>query len=271
MTIFPLTVTLAAAATMLVPHVFPDGHVERTVAVVVRDRTLHIEYSVGMNDVTMQRMIEAWKNPLPPANGTLDGTFKSIEAGSADVAIQDSIQDSNQKIAPEPTPEPFDFDLTKNLNEEDFQNDETIVAEFKRLAVEHFSQQLCVKLDETELELEAVEQPVPTRLHMSLTMEFVVKIPRGESAAEGDSAAGPSATGPVRFEFVDRNFLSSTKSTPWHGAIRTSLKALGGAMLVNSPAAPILIRAERVELTGATAEKRKQAATISGTLILPND
>ncbi len=250
----PIVFSFIASATSFVPHVFPDGHVERTVAVVIRDRTLHVEYSVGMNDVTMQRMIESWKS-----------RSQSEENGLTEDLLNGTSSDSTDDSSKESTPEPFDFELTENSQEEGFENDEKIAAEFKQLAVEHFAQRLFLKFGDNELELKPVGHPVPTKRHMSLTLEFEVKLPQSDPPAETSSSA------PTRLDFVDHNFLNSTKSTPWHGAIRTSLKAIGGSMLVKSTAAPILVRAERVELTGQPAEKRKQAATISGVLILPND
>jgi hypothetical protein len=64
----------------------------------------------------------------------------------------------------------------------------------------------------------------------------------------------------IELNVEDRNFPDLT------GAVRYALKAKGNSMLLKSNAAPILIRADRVELAGMTLVERAKCTTISAKL-----
>jgi len=43
------------------PHVLPDGFIERAVQIVVRDREVRVNFSVGLNPETMREVLAAWQ------------------------------------------------------------------------------------------------------------------------------------------------------------------------------------------------------------------
>jgi len=66
----------------------------------------------------------------------------------------------------------------------------------------------------------------------------------------------------VQLDIADTNFLRQT------GAVRYAIKAVGSTMLVKSNAAPIIIRAKRVELVGLSRKETVSATSISAKILL---
>jgi hypothetical protein len=78
-------------------------------------------------------------------------------------------------------------------------------------------------------------------------VQFKFKIPAGEKST---------------LTFFDGNFAEL------NGAIRLAIKTSGRAMLLRSNAAPILLRADRVELGELDAKERQASCALSATIVV---
>ncbi len=149
-------------------HKFPDGYVERTIAVVVRDRRVLVEYSVGMNDNTMKQVVDQWRNvqslPLTKAktNSLSTSERRSVVADSApSESTPEPWQDGVKKSA---TSSPVQRQEQSPDEPEEFEkNDEKILQEFQELAGRKLAQDLTVICQQQSFNLTDSWQPLPAR------------------------------------------------------------------------------------------------------------
>ena len=106
-----------SCVTGAIAHEFKDGFVERTMAVVVRDQTAIVEYSVGMNAETMRQVVDRWaKNnkttpsenrvdPVPPSQTvTKKATPDSPETAPLEKPVAPVLSDQKQFAAIQDNP-----------------------------------------------------------------------------------------------------------------------------------------------------------------------
>ncbi len=190
-------------------------------AIIVRDQTATVEYSVGLNAKTMQDILDDWNR---------ESQKTELEASSKTPA-QPKLDPTTTKPNPDPeTEDPIDAAL---------------LARFKKIAAEKIAERIEVTCDGRKIIPTAVELG-PTPVHPFLLVvkfEFHLPVSRG-----------------IELKVDDRNFPDQT------GAVRYALKAKGNSMLLKSDAAPILIRADRVELADMSSDERATCTKISAKL-----
>lgn len=268
------------------PHIFADGFVERTVAIVVRNNNGHGEYSIGMNGVTMAKVIAAWeaeaaqveaksqtKNRIqiedrqrivggsqgetkptaespstsgqPPKKGP-----QTLEPNNPSAALP---TDTNGKSKPMPAEPPPSDSQRANSNQEPTEpQDAPIPRElqqrFNELAIQRLSDSLELKVDGERVLIKEVKLGVAPRHPFNTKIEFSFELPPSKK---------------IGFSFLDQNFAQ------YDGAVRLAIKATGAAMLQKSTVAPILIRADRIELAEMSPDQRQASCSFSATLLIP--
>lgn len=213
-------------------HVYPDGHIERTVQAIVRDDVLYIEYSVGMNDRTMRQVLDYW-NKVSSDTTASEGNSKFLLR-----TLDSSPQSASSQSSP----------ATSSDAETEFKNDAELLAEFQKQARQRLPGNLYITANQTKISLDPPSETSATRRHMSLTLRFNVELPDSKT---------------IDLSIVDQNFSQST------GDIRLALKATGNLMLPRSNVSPILIRADPVSLGDLNPNQHQQARTITGKIIRP--
>lgn len=181
-----------------VAHDLPDGFVERSTAILIRDRQIKIEYAVGLSAGTMRSLLERWG--------------EQIDGGWRAPAI----------------------------------DDEMVREEFVKRSPQHLLKGVNLRLDDRPLEMEVRRAERSVRHHYDLELTLQADLPK--------------QPGMWRMEWDDKNFLDLD------GAIRKSCKAAGRSLLIRSNAAPIIVRAERVELGKLSKEDRHEASRILATV-----
>lgn len=127
-------------------HEFEDGFADRTVRVLIRDRTATIEYSVGCNQNTMCGVLDHW---CPP------------EASDDTNAAQNDTQDSN----PAKTPA----------------NDLAVENRFQTELLAQIAKQLVVECDQQRVVLTPVSVARSPRHHVNAVATLKFEIPGSDS------------------------------------------------------------------------------------------
>ncbi len=222
-----LQTILAAIGPVPAPlHKFPDGYIDRSVSVIVRDQTATIEYSAGMNDETMRQILEKWQSnsPAEKSNANESKAFPDRNTESKQQPATKTDLTNPEQDTPESTSQRVSGNaLVDDTDEEFVKNDAQLMTEFQKLAAAKLKQNLKIACQNKPLNLKQVNVYVPAKRHMSLTIQFEFTLP-------------PS--GPNNLSIVDENFES------FDGAVRYSLKGMGNAILASSNVAPILVRAK---------------------------
>ena len=202
-------------------HEFPDGFIERSVAVTFEDMTATIEYSVGCSPNTMLDLMKRWDQREdatgPDSNALDDATSAASESGS----LKSNDTPTAPKVGndlPELTP--------KQISE--------IEARFRSRLGAFVAENLTVILDKTPTKLEPPRVEISPRHHIKATVVLEVEF-------EDEST--------VDFIIKDKLFRDN------ESAFRYAAKAKGDAMLLQSNVSPILVRAERVESKSLTSKQ----------------
>lgn len=273
-----LCLTMPTFSAVAAAHEFEDGHVERSVAVVIRGDTGRIEYSIGLNPQTRQQLIQSWTgSSVAPTPATeLESNITSADV-PREVAAEDATAKQNG-VAPANGVTPAS-DVAEDP--------------FLKLAAANVTSRLRVTANGDRLPLELISSSASARHHVDVTVALEFKIPfqssspvtepssngrRGPSVATDTAAAAAEPL--VLLNIADRNFQKvqktpladglqqlpktgeppSTPSTPltppsaapaapnpvpMGGGFRYACKATGATLLTRSNVASILIRAQR--------------------------
>lgn len=151
-------------------HEFEDGFVERSVSVVVQNQTLIVEYSVGLNPLTMRDTLDQWGFET---KGTLPST------GDTD---SDRTSDADQK------PTNSDSEAAATVS-----RDAAVERQFLQHVGTRLKQQLEVLVGKVPVELKITSTEISPRHHVNVTV-------RMESQLE---------PGMTRIDIQDRNFLET--------------------------------------------------------------
>ncbi len=219
-------------------HQFEDGYVERTVAVRVRDQVGKIEYSIGLNDATMEQFRHRW-----PDDRELYEKFQQDSSNR-----QSSHQPSTGTTTPvpqQPSPElasglPTDKDL--NLPEDGtLVNEIKLIEAFAKVAAPHLQSGIRVSVNSSPIILKLVSAAPSPRHHA--TLDIIWKFELTDAPL-------------IDLSVRDTNFLRQP------GGIKYSLKTSGTSMTLRSNVAPILIRSTRIGLDVTSVKNRLLAPGI---------
>ena len=184
---------VALVSNVAFAHVVPDGHIERAVQVVVRDRSIEIEIRVGINEKTQLQIIK-------------------------------KLTDKN--VDPEQLNELFQNWISQQVVE-----------------------RTNVVIGTSQINPTLVKVVPNARRHVDYAIFLTATIPPG--IEEIDLT-------------VENNAMTAFPGN-WRGAIKTK----GDAMIGRTDDAPILIRAESINLTELEEYKRKAVEKISAKLLIP--
>lgn len=257
-----------APSTRPVVHKFEDGFVERSVAIVVRNRTAYVEYSIGFNESTLRDILASWNQAdanIAQTSGTgqphrrsdfKDSTHvlpsankdRQTAGESSDSQAPDRENTMNLESAPADSSEPVKPDV--ELRKADQSGPvhtiaPDILSKLKRQAPAEITNGLEINCNGNPVDVvSAQEGPVP-RHPFVMTVTFQFELPEGETCD---------------LVFDDSNFPEQD------GAVRYALKAAGDSLLLRSNVAPIIVRAERVELKSLPMPQRKRQTSINARL-----
>ena len=217
-------------------HVYADNYIDRSLSIVIRDQSARIEYSVAMNDTTIRRLIKEWRSPSVFRSKDGKRLSESRIAAAPHVAGE-----RKEKTAMNRSPE-----NAPPAAAEEFKNDATLVAEFRKLLTEHLAKDLLVTCHDQPVTIREINPDTPPRHHMSATVQFEFTLP---------------AKKVVDLSVVDSNFSQCD------GGARYALKVGGNLVLANSNVAPILVRADRVEFAELSETAREQACKIKAQIV----
>jgi hypothetical protein len=157
---FIVLLLILPGSTALAPHKFEDGFVERTMAVIIRDDTAYVEYSVGLNETTLTQIVEEWES----------------REGSADENSSDA---GLTKPAPNGTIDsPKSSESVKDIHAIDAE----LLAKFRMLAVKKIPKNLAISYDGNPIELEAAVDGPPPRHPFTMTIKFKFKLPQSQKS-----------------------------------------------------------------------------------------
>jgi len=272
-------------------------------AIVIRDNVATAEYSIGLNESTLTELLAQWEKseadssqPEPLESTNADpaqspdvskpdpptGTFIDPKPDSkTEISDPESKIQSNPKLKPgeteagsqtkagrvlnrqtsspsaeltansavdESTGEPHQGkSLPQNDEEDKNPIHERLLATLKRMGPKQISRRIHVNCDGKPLKIKNVEASPAPRHPFNLVVKFEFELPLTKS---------------VQLDIADTNFLRQT------GAVRYAIKAAGSTMLVKSNAAPIIIRAKRVELAGLSRKETVSKTSISAKILL---
>ena len=244
---FPLALVSALSPYPIAAHRFDDGFVERSMAIVVRNDIASVEYSIGLNDVTIQQLLNEW-NPAQSAD--------QAESIPVENPVENEAQSKSDKTKSEPTGQRNVDSAQDNGNANQTLNDSAnsisaksqsekkkkddagphshdfaLFAKFKKTAAQSITDRIQIQCDGKILKTKNVSIINAPRHPFSLTVSFEFVLPTDE---------GKPKT--VQLNIVDRNFAKQS------GAVRYAIKTRGKAMLLQSNVAPIIIRADRVDV-----------------------
>lgn len=230
-------------------HEFEVGHVERSASFVVRDRTVFIEYAVGCNIETMKAMLNEWRaggtTSEPTSNNKIDSKVDSDQVASTyqsdaetDSAALTSHQNGVARVKNEPKITPAETSQKPTaLTPAELK----IENEFRSAVLAKIAEQLQITCNGERVHIRPVSVELSPRHHVNA----LAKLEFGLSADE-------------KIHLIIKDELFDDKN----GAVKYALKPKKSALLLRSNVAPILIRAERIELNGLSPVVRSEKTTI---------
>lgn len=247
-----------------IAHEFKDGFVERTMAVVVRDQTAIVEYSVGMNAKTMRQVVELWardNDAISQQNNVDSGqTTQNVTNKTTTALPQTAPTDKTAApvvSAPKKLASIQDNPIRPSVNSEDaatasefaHQIPPELLDEFKSKAIKSIIKKIDFLCDGQPLSPAKSELGLPPKHPFTIVVRYEFKMPVGER---------------IDLAIHDSNFHNL------NGAVRYALKTKGQSMLMQSNQAAILVRSKRVELNDVSPDKLKAETTITGRLAIFN-
>ena len=221
-------------------HQFKDGFIERAVAIVVRPDQTIIEYSIGANEATRQRLIECWSgvNSAETDERSAEDTGGAIDARFV-AAVGQAIA---RRLVVAADGKPLAIELVEVIPTPRHHVEATVVLRF------------------------STPQPVAGKKIVTLTFEdrnFFLST-AGDKAEETEEADNGE---PSPVPLGEPSPVPTP--VPLGGAFRYAFKATGGVMLNRSTVAPLLVRAKRLEDADLSPDHLKEHMRFGGELILP--
>ena len=253
--------SFASSARPAIAHVLKDGYIERTVEVVIRDDTAYVEYSVGLNENTMAQLTSSWELKTQPTESKPSGGNEDEKANPKESEPVETTKTKTDKKPSDSKPvdskpvdskpvdsnpddsSPTDSSSTDSSSEKATVFDKALLAKFNKSAPAKVTEGLKITCDDKPVKIESVALDPAPRHPFDVKVKFQFKIPKSDKES-------------IELKLEDSNFTKQT------GAVRYALKAKGIAMLLQSNVAPIIVRAERVELGELTEEQRKTQTSI---------
>ena len=281
------------SSTTVCAHVYEDGFVERSLTITIRDGVGYGEYQIGLNSQTADQILKSAeqlnqknvqlklmkqqsiavdqldlsKKPQPVSPTKPLDTNAALMSNKSD----DSKIKAKTKIKTEATPKPPAARQELNAVEAgEHLTDLEVIKRFGDLQHLWFAGHLELSLDGRSVELSKVSVEPAARHPYSVVVKFQFLLnEKTKKAIEAkpatkDQGVSPNPVVPagqvVDFQVADRLFSG------YSGAVRYALRARGSTMLLRSNVAPVLVRAERVEIVQNTFTDQENSPAIQAKL-----
>ena len=239
-------------------HEFEDGHVERSVAVIIRGDQGRIEYSIGLNPTTRQQLMQFWSDSTPARRSTFKDTDTAERAQLKIPAIGE-------------IPNVVEFPNVGVL---------TALSErqshFLELSATNVFNRLKVTVGGTTVPLTLISSQASPRHHVDVTVTLAFQLPLAANQLpaeltidDGNFRAPQTVSSDASIRSpVDRQSVLQPPPAPFSGGFRYACKSMGGTMLTRSNVASILIRSLRRLDNELTANQIADAFKIRAELIM---
>ena len=219
---------------MLAPlHEFPDGHIERTVSVIVDDAEIIVEYGIGLSDETATMLIEQAK--LIEKAKLIETTRREPEPTTDSGPLDAAVVDSGEI----PSCTPFEPEEVSDVGKQVLSAEGTpreqqektsrLLADALRTQI---PQQLELHLNGERMPLKIIDAVPSPRHHVNL----LVRMRAEQPASEG-----------LQITLIDHNFADNSNIGS-DGNVRTALRARGNTAILSSDVAKVMVRAAPVAI-----------------------
>ena len=266
-------VGLFAGGAKVCAHVYEDGFVERSLTITIRDGVGYGEYQIGLNEKTADQILKSAEQlkqnnvssklskelqAVPSQADQLKSSTtlpltKAVDASASANKTTESKKTKFKKLGTRTTtaPEPASSPQTPaTVGSGEHLTDLAAIARFGDLRQHWFTDHLKLVSDGQTVELSEVSVEPAARHPYSLLVKFRFSLDKKKAAEGGPIVAEPSVDPEsvtstsqiVNLQVTDDVFSGNA------GATRYALRARGSTMLLQSNVAPVLVRAERVEV-----------------------
>ena len=279
-------------------HEYENGFVERSLTITIRDGVGYGEYQIGLNANTADRLLRvagqlselrekvdretavgkkpnavgtgaSAKGQLGNSAGQARPDGEAVASLTADVAAADV-------VAAEAAAAEARRNQNAALGVGEHLTDLATIKRFGEFQTYWFAGRLRFTGNGLPIELSKVSVQPATRHPYSVVVKFQFSLVANKTApkenkaapfkndADADAKSDPSAGRVVDLKVTDELFDGH------HGATRYALRSRGSTMVLRSNAAPVLVRAERVEVNrdAVASEVEKATAVIEAKLMV---
>ena len=186
-----------------------------------------------------------------------------------EVADKDKTAGSKTTLTPKPAGSSQDLDT---VGSGEHLTDLAAIKRFGELQQYWFEDHMKLVSDGQVLELSKVSVEPAARHPYSVLVKFQFSLEK-TNATEGSSVAGEPSVDPKADPRSDRRVdfqMTDEVFSGYAGATRYALRARGSTILLKSNVSPVLVRAERVEITPTAAMNATSSPTIQAKLTIGN-
>lgn len=266
-------------------HEYEDGFVERALKITIRDGVGYGEYQIGLNSKTAAKVLELAEQlrqqaKLAKAARTPPSDLRETTPAKAQTEPSIEQSPSPARSVAETKAEVKLQESAKKQNENsvagagEHLTDLATIKRFGELQQHWFAGRLKLTRNGEPVELSKVSVEPAGRHPFSVVVKFQFSVATNEGAAErveaeGEQDAKSKLDSPkssvVDFQVTDGLFDGH------HGATRYALRSRGATMLMQSNVAPVLVRADRVEIKAGSAavnKGRKRTPVVQAKLVV---
>ena len=270
-------------------HEFEPGHVERSMDVVVRERRVQISYAIGLADTTMLEWLVREEQLDQQQTQRFRRLIEEHQSSRVEEDTGDQQTGDSQRSSTGAAQGAESAELaSESVQPVEFQK------ELADLFKEKLSEKICGKIQLTYdgQIVEFTEQTLvdTARHHVVLEVRLIGEIPQRKAGvlrlvdenfleeveSESTGENGVSSEKPADKAQHGSTTRSATDSTEaadlspslfrFHGAVRRACRVKGGVVIVNSNVAPVLARANVIDVAQMDRQQRVMSATIEAKL-----
>lgn len=231
---------IAATSAPLSPavHVYPDGFVERAFAVVIRDEVATCEYSIGLNPKTAELLLLrlSQKGQAKQESAHSDSPVAATSRSPED-QLSSKPQSADAKPDARTSPKAME-----HVGGGEHLTDPVVIKQFSKHVKTWLARDMQVRCNGKRVNVEKIEVSAEARHPFSMVLRFQFAVAPNQASSVTKTSVSNGKPDAVELEIMDGLFPKTD------GAIRYALKTKGKTMLANSNVAPILVRADRIEL-----------------------
>lgn len=251
-------------------HIFDRGHIERSIDVIIRGTDVDIRYAIGLSDETMvdmlvkaeaiekdeaaafRALIDAMPKPDTDAQSTTDlPDLEPLEFQNR--LLQRFVDEIGAGLSKQ-------ISLTANKESIEFRSQSISISPRQHVALEIRLRATLPSEDTIQLQLKDSNFLVTKEHVQKKTPDDANEF---ESTSKGKTAAKKKSTSDQSKNIAVGQVKPNEAVKSFTGNLRLACRARGRAILLNSSVAPVLARADAIEIGPLDQEDRAAAATIS--------